>query len=89
MAESSSRTFATRRTERKESSAMGDKTEQPGPSESKAKVIEPLDGDDVEGHRRAGTHLTGDEPGPSEAKHKVSFIESDEDDVEGHRFRGI
>ena len=70
---------------------MGDKTEQPGPSEQSKKtfVIEPLEGDDVEGHRRAGTHLTGDEPGPSEARHKVSFTESDEDDVEGHRIKSL
>jgi len=33
--------------------------------------------------------LTEDEPGPSEARHKVSFTESDEDDVEGHRRHGV
>ena len=64
---------------------MGDKTEQPGPSEAGKRVIEPIDGDDVEGHRRHGVSLTEDEPGPSGARHKVSFSESDEDDVEGHR----
>jgi hypothetical protein len=66
---------------------MGDTTEQTGPSElrKKASVIEPLDGDDVEGHRRKGTSLT-DEAGPSELRKKTSVIGSDEDDVEGHRF---
>ena len=66
---------------------MGDQMEQPGPSEAKAKVIEPLESDDVEGHRFARS-LT-DEPGPSEARSKVSFTESDEDDVEGHRVRTL
>jgi len=61
---------------------MGDKTEQPGPSE--ARVIEPIE-DDVEGHRRTGAKLT-DEPGPSEQKKHTSVTGSDEDDVEGHRF---
>ena len=59
---------------------MGDKTEQPGPSEAGKKFIEPIE-DDVEGHRKP-VSLT-DEPGPSEAGKK--FTESDEDDVEGHR----
>jgi len=59
---------------------MGDKTEQPGPSEAGKRVIEPIE-DDVEGHRKP-VSLT-DEPGPSEAGKK--FTESDEDDVEGHR----
>jgi hypothetical protein len=80
-------TFVIRRTERKESSTMGDKMEQPGPSENKAKVIEPLEGDDVEGHRRVGVSLTEDQPGPSEAGKR--FTESDEDDVEGHRRVGV
>jgi len=60
---------------------MGDKTEQPGPSEAGKKFIEP-DENDVESHRHSRS-LTDDEPGPSEAKKR--FIESDEDDVEGHR----
>ena len=59
---------------------MGDKTEQPGPSEAGKKFIEPIE-DDVEGHRHSRS-LT-DEPGPSEAGKK--YTGSDEDDVEGHR----
>jgi len=67
---------------------MGDTMEQTGPSElrKKTSVIEPLDGDDVEGHRRTGTHLT-DETGPSEMRKKTSYSGSDEDDVEGHRVK--
>jgi len=30
-----------------------------------------------------------EQPGPSEARSKVSFTESDEDDVEGHRIRTL
>jgi len=68
---------------------MGDKTEQPGPSElrKKTSVIEPLEGDDVEGHRRKGMSLTDDETGPSELRKKTSYSGSDEDDVEGHRVK--
>ena len=62
---------------------MGDKTEQPGPSEAGKRVIEPIE-DDVEGHRQKANLLTGDEPGPSEAGKKFT-TGSDEDDVEGHR----
>ena len=64
---------------------MGDQMEQPGPSEAKAKVIEPLEGDDVESHRFVRS-LTEDQLGPTGVKHKASLTESDEDDVEGHIF---
>ena len=63
---------------------MGDKTEQPGPSEQRKNFIEPIE-DDVEGHRKTAAYLTGDEPGPSEVKR--NFIQSDEDDVEGHKLQ--
>jgi len=64
---------------------MGDKTEQPGPEQRQkaAKVIEPIEGEDVEGHKKVVAKQTGDEPGPSQAKKK--FTDSDEDDVEGHK----
>jgi hypothetical protein len=70
---------------------MGDTTEQTGPSElrKKASVIEPIDGDDVEGHRRKGMSLTDDETGPSELRKKATYSGSDEDDVEGHRIRTL
>ena len=61
---------------------MGEKTEQPGPSEAGKKFTEP-DENDVESHRHS-RNLTGDEPGPSEAGKKLT-TGSDEDDVEGHR----
>ena len=62
---------------------MGDKTEQPGPSEAAKKFTPEPDGTDVEGHRKVAK-LTDDEPGPSEAGRK--YTETDDDDVEGHIF---
>jgi len=62
---------------------MGDKTEQPGPEQNKAKVIEPIEGEDVEGHRKLAKE-TDDEPGSTEGRGK-KFADSDEDDVEGHK----
>ena len=62
---------------------MGDKTEQPGPSEAKRVNVIETDQTDVEGHKKVAK-LTDDEPGPSEAGKK--YTETDDDDVEGHIF---
>jgi len=60
---------------------MGDKTEQPGPSEAKRVNVIETDQTDVEGHKKVAK-LTDDEPGSEQLIRRVG--ETDDDDVEGH-----